>query len=266
MNRFTRILALWIAFPATAMAGTAAGSGILGTMHDFASGTDPGNQYAATQTKKVGLCTFCHTPHSAQSTSLLWNHTLSTNSYTWDTATTASGTPYPTNLNASYLGPTLKCLSCHDGSVAIGDVSNYLGKKAVYNTYQVAAGAGQIGTNGDLTGNHQLGNLTGNHPIGMPYPYGGAANTYNGITDNTVNYTDFVPNPEASTTAHIKLFNYNSTNGSVGNGGSAGISGMECSSCHDPHNKAAVDVSFLRGKLGGSQASDGYLCAQCHVK
>ena len=43
-----------------------------------------------------GVCTFCHTPHRAVQTRLLWNHTLSQNTFEWDVTTTTGGTPFPT--------------------------------------------------------------------------------------------------------------------------------------------------------------------------
>ena len=50
----------------------------------------------------MGLCTFCHTPHKALSTLLLWNHTLSTNSFRWDMAATTAGTTFPTFKGDTY--------------------------------------------------------------------------------------------------------------------------------------------------------------------
>ena len=96
----------------SANAFAAPGDGIEGSEHDFSGiGSPP-----------TGLCTFCHTPHKAQTTALLWNHTLSSNSFSWDDPATTGGTDYPSFSGDSYKGPTAKCLSCHDGSVAVGDI------------------------------------------------------------------------------------------------------------------------------------------------
>jgi len=100
-----------------ALAATPA-AGLSGTRHDFAYRT----MFLETQTAAaggpgvpggVGLCTYCHTPHSASSTALLWNHTLSASTFTWSEVATGGGTPYPT-IGPTYRGPTVKCLSCHD--------------------------------------------------------------------------------------------------------------------------------------------------------
>ena len=248
----------------------APGTGLLGTVHDFATGAD----YMATQTdgagvavpgiNSVGLCSYCHTPHSALSTSLLWNHKLSANTFTWDDATTTGGTPYAT-MAPTYKGPSVKCLSCHDGSIAIGDVALYMDKtNVVYNTFKLGTDSPaytQIG---------KAGNMAGNHPVAMPYPFGNLSGTYNTkTTGGAVTLNEFVANPVNQNGTTVKLYNDNGTGGITG-GAVAGKSGIECSSCHDVHNKVAVEDMLLRGKINGSTAvagvGGGYLCLQCHIK
>lgn len=266
MKRMFKTLAVTAALLLPVAAMAAPGGGILGTDHDFASAssgalttqTDGKGNFVGSA-NQVGLCSYCHTPHSALSTSLLWNHTLSANTFTWDDAKTTGGTSYA-SISATYKGPTIKCLSCHDGTVAIGDVSMYKETKAVYNTYKV----GGDGMTTKVIG--AGGKLNGNHPVGMPYPFGQKTSTYNGTsTGGDVVLTEFAGNPTTGSTAKIKLFNDNGS-GVITGGAKDGISGLECSSCHDPHNKSAIDDFFLRGKVAGSAASDGYICVQCHIK
>ena len=95
-----------------ALARAAPGDGIQGTLHDWSGAGAPTFVGA-------GLCTFCHTPHKANSTLLLWNHTLSQNNFSWDVPETTAGTTFPTIAGQTYKGNTAKCLSCHDGSVAV---------------------------------------------------------------------------------------------------------------------------------------------------
>ncbi len=60
----------------------------------------------ARNTVTVGACTFCHTPHRAIQTRLLWNHTLSANTFSWEAgATTTGGTTLPT-IATSWEGPS----------------------------------------------------------------------------------------------------------------------------------------------------------------
>ena len=242
--------------PTVSFAAPGAAGGLVGTDHDFASAG--GGNVAATA---VGLCTFCHTPHKAISTSLLWNHTLSSNTFTWDIAKTTAGTEFPSIVGGTYKGPTAKCLSCHDGSVAIGDI-------AWFNEAAYPGGTGMQTTK--ITGSHQMatatGGMAGNHPVAMPYPYSNAANTYNGKTTGAgIVLTEWQADPTALSGTKIRLFNDDGS-GIISAGVSGGKSGLECSSCHDPHNKATVDEMFLRGKLTGVSQSDGYICLQCHIK
>ena len=236
------------------------GTGLAGTDHDFTTN--------ANLTQAIGLCTFCHTPHKANSTLLLWNHTLSSNSFSWDVTATTAGTTLPTLVGNSYKGTSAKCLSCHDGSVAIGDV------------YWFAEQANQ-GVNaltpdkmGDLdpSGGHTIGaggNMAGNHPVGVPYPLNNVANTYNGITTGAgAVLTEWQADPVSLAQANIRLFdNPSGTNfNALPRGSSSTTAGIECSTCHDPHNKASVEDLFLRGKLTGATQGSGYICLQCHIK
>lgn len=271
MKIMTHVLAVGMAIMLPTMALADPAAGLLGTAHDFASASsgflatqNAVGKTSATPTttaNTVGLCSYCHTPHSAISTSLLWNHKLSANTFTWDDATTTGGTNYA-QMGPTYKGPTVKCLSCHDGSVAIGDVSIYkqrLNSAFQWNTFKV-------GSTGNPTIIGAAGNMSGNHPVGMPYPFGNAGGTYNGATTGpTVDLTEFVADPTASATAKIKLYNDNGT-GVITSGTNAGATGLECSSCHDPHNKSTVDDLFLRGKINGNNVASGYICVQCHIK
>jgi len=308
-------LAAVLAIPAMAMASVG-GTGMLGGRHDFATDAAVGisaqaynadgtlkftadangdltipvmetvkGKFTATQTKAVGLCSFCHTPHSASSTALLWNRAANNNAYTWsDAATTTGGTTL--GIGSLYVGPTAKCLACHDGSVAVGDVGNYMGSKGVYNIYKVGDRRGTlvdvVDANGVVTGqtwngadggakvSKQVGvggDMTGAHPVGVPYPYLGAMNQYNGIwTGTQVVRSDYVATPvvSAAGVAGVKL--YNDSGSAITAGAVATKSGIECSSCHDVHNKQSVDDNMLRGKQAGSTRASGYLCLQCHAK
>jgi hypothetical protein len=223
-----------------------AGAGLAGTDHDFTLGGTYGNT-------TVGLCTYCHTPHHAKSTLLLWNHTLSNNTFVWDVTKTTAGTDYPSFTGNTYKGPTAKCLSCHDGSVAPGDLGWFDGRKPVgLNTNTIPSSSEySVGFGGSMSGNH---------PVAMPYPYGGVPNTYNGVTTGSA----FVPADWLTPpTGKIQLYNMDSGDPIAGPG-TGTKAGIECSSCHDPHNKQTDDDYFLRGKLTGDGAD--YICLECHIK
>ena len=241
--------AMLVLAPAVGWAGP--GDGILNTAHDFSGRATTSNAQAWT----TGSCTYCHTPHKAITTELLWNHTLSVNTFSWDIAKTTAGTIFPTFVGDTYKGPTAKCLSCHDGSVAIGDIAWFgEGKPTIFNVNE-KHGAG------DMFNVGFGGNMKGNHPVAMPYPLAGVASTYNGVTTGS---SAALGEWQASPSSPIRLFN--DTAGTISAGAVAGSTGIECSSCHDPHNKAAVDDLFLRGKMAGATQASGYLCLQCHIK
>jgi Doubled CXXCH motif (Paired_CXXCH_1) len=247
-------LTLMMALPGIAWAqgGSATpGSGISGSAHDFTGG----GALPAPSTA-VGLCTYCHTPHKALSTLLLWNHTLSTNTFTWDVPATTAGTKFPSFKGDSYKGATAKCLSCHDGSVAIGDIAWFQeAKPPILDSTKHNVGEFNIGLGG---------NMAGNHPVAMPFPFNNTKSTYNtSTTGNAIIVTEWQSDPTAI--SNIRLFNDDGT-GSITAGPVIAKTGIECSSCHDPHNKAAVEDLFLRGKLTGNTQASGYICLQCHIK
>lgn len=62
------------------------------------------------------ICVFCHTPHTANVTMPLWNRELPTLVYIPYSSSTMESTPgQPT-------GSSKLCLSCHDGTIALGRV------------------------------------------------------------------------------------------------------------------------------------------------
>jgi doubled CXXCH motif protein len=253
MKQFKRILlgAIMLGL-APAVAWAAPGDGLLGTGHDFSLKSVTGGNG---ETFTTGLCTFCHTPHKALSTLLLWNHTLSTNTFSWDVPKTTAGTTFPTFKGDTYKGPTAKCLSCHDGSVAIGDVAWFGEGKPASPLDTTKHGSGDpfnVGFGGAMAGNH---------PVAMPYPYLNAKNTYNGVTTGDgASLTEW----QATPLANIRVFSDDGAGNITGGVAVAAKTGIECSSCHDPHNKAAVDDLFLRGTIGGNDTN--YLCLKCHIK
>lgn len=66
-------------------------------------------------------CVFCHTPHNSNPSVPLWGHKLSNvaNYQLYSSSTLQAGIGQPTNSDSSKL-----CLSCHDGTVALGDTAN----------------------------------------------------------------------------------------------------------------------------------------------
>lgn len=176
---------------AIALASGVAIADIAGSKHDLRGDTDSND----VQTDE--LCVVCHTPHNSVVAVPLWNHSRSAvgqGGYSYYTSTTL--TP-GLNQDASS-GITGLCMSCHDGTVGLGQLVN--------NPESTTGTPGDVGTT--MVGAGVLGtDLTNDHPIGFDYSLSTAADS------------DFNAAP---TVAEVQLF---------------GVDGnVECASCHDPHD------------------------------
>lgn len=121
-------------------------SGIENTRHNLTP-LGPGTFKA---TEPTGACVFCHTPHNSSPSQALWNRPLSVETYTLYTSSTLKAT-----LNQP-TGSSRLCLSCHDGTLAMG-------------TLLRPPGYVQL-TLGKLTGTGVLGtDLSDDHPISFTY-------------------------------------------------------------------------------------------------
>src|SRR5579864_8675122 len=150
-------------------------------------------------------CTFCHAPHSGLGgVTPLWNQKLSQKTYTPYTSTTNSqqGNTQPTLGITSSL-----CLSCHDGTVGVGQSAAY----------------GPLPTVGSLNSVDSFGTmLTGSHPFSLVTPIKDASNLVASLA---------AQGKTADPTGAVKLVNSN----------------IECTSCHDPHvqNIDKIAQNFL---------------------
>lgn len=209
---------VWIA----AVGGSAfSQTSIINTRHNLST-TGPGTVKAATETQ---VCVFCHTPHSKQATSQLWNHQPTTATFTLYSSDYLTSLSYttPNQPNAK----SKLCLSCHDGTIALG---------AVYNTPGTGS-SGTITMSGGVTtmpaGARNLGtNLANDHPVGFLYETAKDAE----LVARTFPWNTPVKlDPDASTGR------------------------VECHTCHGPHNNQFG--SFL--KMSNANAG---LCTHCHNK
>ncbi|MBN1223272.1 MAG: cytochrome C [Candidatus Aminicenantes bacterium] len=112
---------------------------IVGSAHDFSTEAwNTGGQ----------ICVVCHTPHNADLTindSPLWNHEVTTATYTLYSSSTLDATPGQPG------GYSKLCLSCHDGTVALDSFG------------------GETGST-NISGNALFGtDLSNDHPISITY-------------------------------------------------------------------------------------------------
>ena len=139
------LIVAWAGMPAVSL--NAQGDVAAPTNKHNLSVTGPGPVKAQTETE---ICIFCHTPHNANPAVPLWNHTMSTgvNYQPYTSTTLAAAVGVPT-------GSTKLCLSCHDGTVAIGStINNGLRAMNGVNAAGQLAGTSVLGS--DLRLNHFL--------------------------------------------------------------------------------------------------------------
>jgi predicted CXXCH cytochrome family protein len=207
---------------------------IRNSKHDLSFGSTTTGPKTTTSTY-TEVCVFCHTPHSTQSSSLLWNRTASSASYAVYSSPTMEQT-------VSQPGAVSKnCLSCHDGTITLASVVNNPGSGA--GTAPVFTAPGKI----DTTGYTGLGtNLTNDHPIGFVY--------------NTSRLTDADLRIETVAGTKVTVNATSPTRSLTLYGTTAASATLECGSCHDPHGVTGVST-FLRVSNSNSE-----LCFTCHVK
>ncbi|HMK30888.1 MAG TPA: cytochrome c3 family protein [Terriglobales bacterium] len=98
--------------------GSADKMAIVNSRHDFRV-TSAATVKAAQNFPDAGeqLCIFCHTPHNSNPGTELWNQTMGTRDFATYTSSTLQSTVPPVTSS----DPSKLCLSCHDGTIALGD-------------------------------------------------------------------------------------------------------------------------------------------------
>lgn len=234
--------------------------GMIGGPHDLrygqgynspVGGTDIANQVngswvAGTYT----LCSFCHIAHkfkaeggSGTPGELLWNHKLSTAQYTaysshYNSMPGGSTTPLS---NGDTSNPSVLCLSCHDGTVAINenysDINNAkLGDVMIQEQYTIDPG-----------------DIMRTHPIN--FSYDATLATKDGTIKVPLNITN-TNTPSVDAGGEIRLWNTASVQNS-----------MQCSTCHEPHSSAHLmfrDFTTAAGDRAASMGKSWSWCLYCH--
>jgi predicted CXXCH cytochrome family protein len=134
---------------ASALSGFGAGAPLL---HNSKHNLAVGGPSRLSSSSESDMCVFCHTPHQISGQAALWNHTLSSATYTpYSSSTMKAAVGQPT-------GDSRLCLSCHDGTVALGMVTS---RKLAIST----KGAGTITSGKSLLGT----DLSDDHPVSFTY-------------------------------------------------------------------------------------------------
>ncbi|MCC7200108.1 MAG: cytochrome c3 family protein [Gammaproteobacteria bacterium] len=190
--------------PAVAGADT-----IVGSDHDFSGDGWSGGE----------ICVACHTPHNADTSvtnAPLWNHSLTTTSFTLYSSATMNATVGQPD------GSSKLCLSCHDGTVALDSFGGKTGTSYI--------GGGQnLGTT-----------LANDHPVSITY------NTALATADGSL---------ADPATAQVTI-GTSGNGGRTKTGSISAIMApdgkVQCSSCHDVHNTYTNGASLLVKSNAGS--------------
>lgn len=242
MKKSILIAAFLVMYSAAAMAGTATGTGVVGSAHDMNSIT------GLTDDAQGRVCAFCHTPHHALVDASgeqqpLWSHEFTGYINAW--------VPYqsPTlqaNVEDPLMGPSRLCMSCHDGVVAADQHYGSVGGNTNARLSSDGWNGAAIGLATDTTN----ADFSNDHPIGFNYNDAEAADVGGGLFPSNRNFIGNTNNA-ALTVADVLL------NGDY----------MTCATCHDVHNKDNADNA-----LGGmnyfvyAPQENSSLCLTCHDK
>ncbi|MCW8922500.1 MAG: hypothetical protein OQK69_02555 [Gammaproteobacteria bacterium] len=191
-----RLLTLISGLTAIVISGSlmALGAGnIAATKHNLSSTSAAAIKATDGQTQ---ICVFCHTPHNSNPIAPLWNKSSNGNTYIpYDSSTFSIATPgQPT-------GSSLLCLSCHDGTLALGEIYN--DTDVTMTDLTMPAGVTNLGE-----GTNDLSN---DHPVSFDYATAAGLNS------------------ELKTVAAVNSDPDVHLDGS-------GL--VQCTSCHDPHTDA----------------------------
>ncbi|MEI7725565.1 MAG: cytochrome c3 family protein [Bacteroidota bacterium] len=165
---------------------------IVTTKHNL-SVRGPGELKASSETE---ICLFCHTPHSSRPLTPLWNRNDPGVIYTLYTSSTMKALPGQPD------GTSMLCLSCHDGTIALGNVTSRSTDRGFQaGVTNMPQGLSNLNTN-----------LRNDHPISFLYTA-------------SLAMADGQLKPPSGIIPPVSL-----ENGKV-----------QCTSCHDPHKNMTSD-------------------------
>ena len=228
MSGFRRTTSLFVAAAAMVLTGvgpvTSQQETVAGTVHNL-SVSGPGEVRSLSETE---VCKFCHIPHNAETPTPLWGHALSHAQYDVPEIRIAgAATLAPQPDGASRL-----CLSCHDGTVALGDVTGEARVIPMAGGDRLTPGRrGYLGTD-----------LSGSHPISFVVP--------DGLTLGDDAESDMTLRPLSAIEGEPDV--------ALDSAGK-----MQCTTCHDPH----ADRYYSAGRVPRFWVKPTVeeVCLTCHA-
>jgi predicted CXXCH cytochrome family protein len=212
-------------------------------------------------------CLYCHVPHSGSGKSALWGQTLSSQVYSTYVSSTAQNTTVQPPLGQD----SSLCLSCHDGTVGVGQVTPY-GPYIMHGSFPNTMGT----------------QLQGSHPFSLQLPLKDAASLVpslaaNGTTNDPTKSVQLIKgNIECSSchNPHIQSADKLSLNFLVRDNAKGAI----CLACHDPNPRTvnghdnplamwSAGIHATSGTLvnptaalGGYATVSDFACQSCHAE
>ncbi|MEI6455622.1 MAG: cytochrome c3 family protein [bacterium] len=165
---------------------------IVSTVHNL-SVSGPGSVKATSESE---ICIFCHTPHNGRPDHPLWNRNDPGLTYTLYNSSTTQALPGQPD------GSSILCLSCHDGTIALGNV--------ISRTTPIQMAGGITTMPAGLSNLTQ--DLSNDHPISFVY-------------DAALAQGDGQLKDPATLVGNVKLENNK----------------LQCTSCHDAHKNVNGD-------------------------
>lgn len=275
MRRSGLLLALLLLLPPNTPAEKIAD--VRNTKHNL-SASGPGPVKAVSESQ---VCAFCHTPHGATpGVTPLWNRRLSGALYTRYTSASLDANHIADAIQDNPEGSSKLCLSCHDGTLAIGNV-NVLGGSGSADAQgsvtipMTGVGAGGVMPSGAGDGSgftRKLGvDLTNDHPISLTF------------TDTLAQRDGELQDvnaaqrwPADGSILGVREPGYKPRL-PLEPTGAGGAGQLQCATCHDPHiretDPAKGNQKFLRlnrfqesASGGGFNAGGDMICLACHDK
>jgi len=224
--RLLRLVGTALCAAGALLAAHASWAGVAATKHNLGSLSSASVKSPDT----TEVCVFCHTPHNADPAAPIWNKSASAATYNPYESESLAATISPNPLLGQPTGSSKLCLTCHDGTIALGTLINLPGAdEPMGGTVRVTGPNIDSGKINASNVSYIGVDLRNDHPISFDYSLSYPSNT-------EINPSPFTPST-------VKL-----SNGKV-----------ECTSCHDPHGTSYT--KFLTADI-----ENGTLCSACHDK
>lgn len=207
-NRFIRLV-IACCVVSIALLPFVVSAGVFNSKHNLSAiGPMDDRAKAVSETE---VCIFCHTPHNAMPDTPLWNHEVSA-AQTYTNYYSETLKAYPPGGAPPIDGFSKLCLSCHDGTIALGAI---IGSRRGMIAMQSIPGFVESGRLAPEAAGYLGTDLSGGHPIS--FIFDATLASMRNAEPDLMHLNWPIVDPD------VKLY---PTQGGYG---------VQCTSCHDPH-------------------------------